>query len=349
MLSSLQKNKIFGLGFMSFGPWTLEDLKVLKIDIPLKVVKYALDKLPPDYSLLLDTAQYYGVERGANEKLLGKLLGQLTFEERRRIIIITKGGVTHFVMQREDEEHNLHFPLECRDFFCEDAETMNKSWFESRKNLQLDKYAEIRVGYLIHRRHFSDQIFYKQLDVLSNLLSQSEIDFSGISEVSLSDLRKANALFKSRGQHLNFLESEFSPNVKFLIEDGFTKFCDSNGIIILGHTPLARGFWSSKDITAEPKGLHSHFEMFQGENYEKLKPMLERIRDYSKNCSISVNQLVLSWILSKGIIPIPGSGNFDNSKNNIDCSCIQLTEDQIKYLDENTFDMSKKWQIKRYA
>lgn len=331
------EHHILGLGLMS-----LESEQEM-----FETIKYAISILPLGDMLLLNTAQFYGKIVGDNEKILGKVLGMLTVEERDKIIVITKGGVNQFYLEEEDVNHNLSFNEIYWNDAYQNADTLRKSFVESNNNLCIDQYPNLKFGYILHRKHPNENEFYKQLDVLAELFISGKVNFIGLSEVSLNDLIKSQTYLRVKGACLHFLESEFSMNVQFLLEC-YLEYCQNNGITILGYSPLSRGFWCD-EINIKPNDYRLVFSMWQPDNHAKLLPMLESVRKFAKDKNYHTSQVALAWIYAKNIIPIPGSSSFANNKINIDSYHFRLTGDEVKKLDNYVYDMTKKYGIKRYS
>ena len=287
--------KIIGIGFMSFS----------NFDEAVSTVNYALSHLPPNYKLLIDTAQLYGNFIGDNETLLGKVLEQFNTMDHKKIIVVTKGGVKKFSLETETPDHSLfvenHNPDE---IYCNDEE-LYKMWYDSKNRLGVDKHKDITWCYMLHRRHPTQIIFERQLEILKLLHQKGDFTYTGLSEVSLIDLQFAKSILP-----IYFLESEFSMNVQFL-NVGYVNYCMNNNIRILGYCPLSRGFWSDSNSGPDKNNMiHQVFSMWQPENYSKLQPMLNSVRKFAKNKGITTAQLVLAWITHKNVIPISGSASF---------------------------------------
>lgn len=323
---------ILGIGCMSFN----------NEDTLINTIRYALSKLDSGDKLLLDTAQFYGQKRGDNEKLVGKVLNKLTEDEHKQLIVITKGGCYDFFLETENEDHSVFVGLEARDLMYQSADIFRKCWEESKVHLGITKHTNVQFGYFLHRRHYNTEEYHKQVEVLAELYRNKEMTFTGLSEVSLNDLKYANNIVP-----IHFLETECSMNVQFLLLDGYVDYCKQNNINILAYSPLSRGFWSELTFN-DNSGIRKYFSMWSDENFDKLFPMLNQVQEFAKQRNYLTSQVALRWLIAKGCIPIPGSSSFENNKNNIDSYFVELSSDDLLELDSIIYDMTEKWNIKRY-
>jgi aryl-alcohol dehydrogenase-like predicted oxidoreductase len=95
--------------------------------------------------------------------------------------------------------------------------------------------------------------------------------------------------------------------------------------------------------------IYNCLPMWNPENYEKMTDMLVNVQNYAKNINLKTSQLVLAWINAKGLLPLPGSSSFENNKSNFLAYKVVLSDQQTAELDQMTFDMTEKWNIKRYS
>lgn len=342
MSQKKQFSKFIGLGFMSFGPW---DPKIEDIKSPLEVIKYGISKLEKNQKLLIDTAQMYGFERGANEKLLYKVLSKLDKKELNKLVVISKGGICLIRPETENKDHSL-FSADKKMY--ESSDNFLKSWTKTSKNLGIGEFIGVEWGFFLHRRHYDDKEFSKQLEILVELKKNRKVNYIGVSELSLGDLKKSSKYMSDKEVNLDFLESELSMNCQFIRE--YLPFCQKNGINILGYSPTSRGFWtdafSPDNLPSDPwRGM---LEMWKKDNFLKMYPMLEAVQKFAKKKECLISQIAIAWVNNLGCIPIPGSSSIKHNKDNVDGFGIILTEEEFNELDSLVYDMMEKWGIKRY-
>jgi aryl-alcohol dehydrogenase-like predicted oxidoreductase len=247
-------------------------------------------------------------------------------------------------METENDDHSLFVDSSHRDEMYQPATIFRQSWDISKQNLGVSKHKNVEFGYFLHRRHHDINEYHKQLEVLSSLYNAGEITYTGLSEVSLEDLKYAQTKVP-----IHFLETEFSMNVQFILTDKYMEYCISHNIHILAYSPLSRGFWS--EITSNDDALKTflqYFNMWKDDNFQKLLPMLQEVQQFAKRLGYLTSQIALAWIMNKGGIPIAGSSSYKNNQTNIDAYFIKLNSDDIRELDNIVYDMTERWGIKRY-
>ena len=96
----------------------------------------------------------------------------------------------------------------------------------------------------------------------------------------------------------------------FLHQDSLRAHCESNDILVVAYSPIARG------------------AIFDS-------PELEAI---SKKHGVTEAEVSLSWIQEKGAIPIPKASSENHIKNNIESFPITLSTEDINVIDSITHE-----------
>lgn len=311
--------KYIAISCKPFGPNTssIEDTKALLTNL-LKTIQYGIQKLKNNQMLLLITSSLYG----HNVLLLGKTLLQLTRLEREKIIILIKGGL--FSMPNETE--TIIRTLETTDSECfMTSIEMEKEFEECKKNLFLEKNTGIKLGYILGRCHFKLKEFIEQLKFLKKLKETMQVEKIGLCEVGMEHLHYAFRVVMS----IDFLELEFSPNVKYLLKEQnihiLTRdWCDSLQIHIISTNTLKQ------------------------EETEKLNGLKINLQILAKEIGIQINQLILAWTISHGMIPLIESPSLEENIINMNAFEFNLSVNDRKRVDLLTYDIYEVWNIKRY-
>ncbi|MEG1267577.1 MAG: aldo/keto reductase, partial [Myroides sp.] len=68
-------------------------------------------------------------------------------------------------------------------------------------------------------------------------------------------------------------------------------------------------------------------------HFKKNIELVEAIESLAKEKNITSSQLALAWIISKGILPIPGTKRRKYLEQNIEASKIELSESELQKLE----------------
>lgn len=165
--------------------------------------------------------------------------------------------------------------------------------FESSLQRLNTKYIDL---YLIHWPFF---FWTKAWTKLEQIFASGRAKAIGVSNFGINELeiiKKKYKIFPAVNQ------IEFSP---FFYQKDLLDYCQANGIIVEGYSPLTRGFRL---------------------NDPKLKKIADK---YGK----SVPQIMLAWSLSHNLTVLPKTTNVQHLQENWDAQFIVLSESDMAYLD----------------
>ena len=289
-----------GLGANAVGGHNI--YKNLQDEIGKEVVKIAIQN-GIDF---IDTAYRYG--NGRSEELIGEVVKELSV--RQNVVIATKGA--HRTVGNETIIDNSP------SFLKEEVE-------KSLKRLQTD-YIDL---YYIH---FPDKTTpkYEAVGALKELKDQGKIRAIGVSNFSIEQLKEANqdGYIDVVQGHYNLLSRD--------AEKELLPFTIENEISFIPYFPLASGLLTGKynknTVIDEQKARQSHF---QGENYVRNIAKVEKLVPLAQKKNTSVANVVLAWYLTQEGIHavIPGAKRPEQVLSNIDSMKVQLTQDEIDFID----------------
>jgi len=114
--------------------------------------------------------------------------------------------------------------------------------------------------------------------------------------------------------------------------------CRRLGVGCVPYSPLGRGFLTgafarTEDIAADDYRRVS--PRFQGENFERNLPLVDKVRLLAAEIGCTPAQLALAWVLGQGedIVPIPGTKRRKYLEENIAALSIRLSRAQLAELD----------------
>lgn len=256
----------------------------------------------------LDTADLYGPF--TNEQLIAKAIEG----NRAQYIIATKFG------WEIDDNDQITWKIKGNKDY------VKKSVERSLKNLKTD-YIDL---YYMHRLDKNTPI-EETVEAMSDLVKEGKIGYIGLSEVSSETVRRAHAVHP-----VSAVQSEYSLFERTVEEKGVIKTLNELGIGFVAYSPLGRGFLSGniKTINDLPENdFRRGIPRFQGEHFQKNIELVEAIENMAKEKEITSSQLALAWIISKGILPIPGTKRRKYLEQNIEASKIELSETELQKLE----------------
>ena len=107
--------------------------------------------------------------------------------------------------------------------------------------------------------------------------------------------------------------------------------CRRLGIGFVAYSPLGRGFLTNEASNREGTGegdFRKHHPRFNGEAYEQNLALLANLEAIAAAKGVTVAQLALAWVLSRGpdVVPIPGTKRRTWLRENIAADEIVLSE-----------------------
>jgi aryl-alcohol dehydrogenase-like predicted oxidoreductase len=256
----------------------------------------------------LDTADLYGPFK--NEQLISKAIAG----NRTSYILASKFG------WEIDDNNKVTWAINGK------KEYVKKSVERSLKNLKTD-YIDL---YYMHRLDKITPI-EETVQAMSDLVKEGKIGHIGLSEVSSETVRRAHAVHP-----ITAVQSEYSLFERSVEARGILETLTELGIGFVAYSPLGRGFLSGeiRSIDDLPENdFRRAIPRFQEAYFHKNIELVEAIEALAKEKNVTSSQLALAWIMSKGILPIPGTKRRKYVEQNIAATEIQLTEAELAKID----------------
>ncbi len=256
----------------------------------------------------LDTADLYGPLE--NERLIAKAIKG----NRDKYIIATKFGY------EIDDNEQLTWQINGKKDY------VKKAAERSLKNLGTD-YIDL---YYLHRLDPNTPI-EETVAAMAELVKEGKVGYIGLSEVSSETIRKAHKVHP-----LTALQTEYSLFERTSEEAGILDTLKELGIAFVAYSPLGRGFISG-DIRSPDDFADDDFRKaiprFQGGQFYKNLELVNAIKNLADKRSITASQLAIAWIISKGIVPIPGTKRVKYVEQNIAAATVALSQEEINRLE----------------
>ncbi len=238
---------------------------------------------------MLDTATLYG--GGRNEELVGRAITG----RRDEVVLASKCGMAMVdgVKRIDGRPENLREQVDA-----------------SLRRLGVD---HIDLYYL-HR--WDKQVpIGESVGALAEMVAAGKIGAIGLSEVSVTRLREAQAVAPIAAVQNEY--SLWSRNPEL----GMLEAARESGVALVAFSPLARGFLS--DGVGDPselvsKDIRLNMPRFQPEHWPANASLLPAWRALAAEAGCTPGQLALAWVLSRGehVVPIPGTTSLDHFREN---------------------------------
>jgi aryl-alcohol dehydrogenase-like predicted oxidoreductase len=255
----------------------------------------------------LDTADMYG--SGHNEELVGRAIAG----RRDEVVVATK-----FANRREDG----------RRWVDNSPEWIHQACDDSLRRLGVE-HIDL---YYMHRRDPAVPIA-ESVGAMAELVEEGKVRHLGLSEVSADTLREACDVYP-----IAALQSEWSLFTRG-IEREIVPAARELGVGIVPYAPIGRGLLagaltSPGDLADDD--FRRHHPRFSPENLDRNLELVARVRDMAAEVGCTPVQLALAWVLAQGkdVAPIPGTKHVKYLEENVGALDVQLTDDQLRALDE---------------
>ncbi|MFK7734005.1 MAG: aldo/keto reductase, partial [Pseudomonadales bacterium] len=254
-----------------------------------------------------DCASLYGF--GRNETLLGNAFKGL----RDRIHLVSKCGMGGVDGKRVIDGR---------------PETLLKTIDESLTRLQTD-YIDL---YYLHRWDKSVPI-EDSVGALVKMREQGKIGAIGLSEVSATTLRKANAVHP-----ITALQNEYSLWVRNP-EIALLDACEELGTAFVAYCPIARGFLAGDLQSANnfvEGDIRRGMPRFNEPHFSENLKWLSKFQAKAAELECTPAQLALHWLLRKRpfIIPIPGTRSVEHLRENLAATELDIPQVHLAEIEE---------------
>ena len=256
----------------------------------------------------LDTADLYGPLK--NEQLIAKAIQG----SRDKYLIATKFG------WEIDDNNKVTWAINGK------KEYVKKAVERSLKNLNTD-YIDL---YYLHRLDKNTPI-EETVEAMSLLVEEGKVGYLGLSEVSSETIKRAHAVHP-----ITAVQSEYSLFERNVEERGVLQTLTDLGIGFVAYSPLGRGFLSGniRSINDLPEDdFRRAIPRFQEEHFHKNIELVKLIETMAEEKGITSSQLALAWIISRDILPIPGTKRRKYLEQNIASVDVELSQADLAKLE----------------
>ncbi len=298
---------IFCLGTMYFGSRTDRETSIALLDQYLERGGF-----------FLDTANIYarwipGFQGGESETLLGEWMKER--KNRHSMVVATKVGFEMPGVERGLRAHQIE--TECE---------------KSLRRLQTD-YIDLYYAHVDDYRTPPEET----LEAFHRLIQAGKVRFIGASNFRAWRLEECRWVSQTKGwseycciqQRYTYLRpkpgTSFDPQVA--VNEDLLEYCRIRGLTLLAYSPLIGGAYSRSD---RPIPLQ-----YQGPDTEAR---LQALREMAEKKGITVNQLVLAWMIYQDppIVPLAAGSTLAQMEENYRALEVTLSEEEVHFLNEVT-------------
>ncbi|MDX2165001.1 MAG: aldo/keto reductase, partial [Gammaproteobacteria bacterium] len=155
------------------------------------------------------------------------------------------------------------------------------------------------------------------MEAFKQLLDEKKIKYVGLSEVTPTQIRRANAVCP-----ISAIQIEYSPWSRHDEHNGVIQTCRELGIAIVTYSPLGRAFFTAEfNSRFYANDFRHNINRYGSKNIEQNIKLRERLNTFIQNAfpekTITLSQFILAWQIHKGFIPIPSTTNLTHLRENI--------------------------------
>jgi myo-inositol catabolism protein IolS len=257
----------------------------------------------------IDTADIYGP--GRSEELVGEVLKEFNRED---YVIATKGA------QRWSSDGSIKTNNR--------PEYLRQALEKSLQRLQLDC---VDLYYL----HFPDgeTPFAESIGELARLKEEGKIRSIGISNVSLEQLKEANA-----NGDISVLQSPYNMFDRSA-EAELLPYCIENNISFIPYGPLAFGLLGggfTKDSKLDEQDWRNSIPLFQGDQFQQTLTKVDKLKEFALKKDTTLPNLALAWLLAQEGVDavIPGGKRKERIRENTQASDIVLSNEELAIIND---------------
>jgi aryl-alcohol dehydrogenase-like predicted oxidoreductase len=254
-----------------------------------------------------DTADAYGA--GHNEELLGEALSGV----RDQAVIATKFGIEVTSDGTRQINGRPEYVRSCAEASLRRLGTD-----------VIDIYYQHRVDKTVP--------IEETVGAMSELVAAGKVRYLGLSQASAHSIERACVVHP-----ITALQTEWSIWTREL-EGPVLDTARRLGLGIVAYCPLGRGFLAGGVTTREtlaPTDVRLKLPRFAGENLPRNVETLSSLQDLAQRKGITVAQLALAWVLSRGpdVVPIPGTKHSRYLAENVAATRVTLTSDELAFIE----------------
>ena len=226
----------------------------------------------------LDTSDAYGPH--TNEELVGRAIKG----KRDKVVLATKFGIV-----RDPKNPTARGVSGKPDYVRQSCEgSLRRLGVDT-----IDLYYQHRVD--------PNTPIEETVGAMAQLINEGKVRYLGLSEANPNTLRRA-----AKTHPITALQTEYSLWTRDPEENSVLSTCRELGIGFVAYSPLGRGFLAGSEVTDPNDRRHQH-PRFKPEAIAANSRRRATIEQIAARLGVTTAQVSLAWVLSKAVVPIPGT------------------------------------------
>jgi aryl-alcohol dehydrogenase-like predicted oxidoreductase len=177
------------------------------------------------------------------------------------------------------------------------------------------------------------------MNALADEVKRGRIATVGVSNYSAEQMREAHGYLAARGVPLAVNQVPYSLLGRKIEANGILDTARQLGVTILAYSPLAQGLLTGKysiQKYVEPTGARRFDSRFSKSGLEKITPVINLLRQLGEKYDRTPAQVALNWLITQGVVPIPGAKTAQQAQQNAGALGWSLSEDDFSDLEKLT-------------
>jgi aryl-alcohol dehydrogenase-like predicted oxidoreductase len=256
---------------------------------------------------LIDTGDFYGM--GHNEMLIADALRGVP---REKVLLSVKFGG----LRAPDGTHHGFDgrPAAVKNFLAYSLKRLDTSYIDIYRPARVDPNVPIE----------------DTVGAIADMIRAGYVRYAGLSEAGDESVRRANAVTP-----IVDLQIEYSLASRG-IEERILPATRELGVGITAYGVLSRGLLSERAAQAAASGgFRGALPRFSGANLQHNLGIVAALGDIARDLGITVPQLAIAWVLSRGddIIPVIGARRVDRLTEALGAFDVKLIDDDVKRIE----------------
>ena len=181
-----------------------------------------------------------------------------------------------------------------------------------------------------------------QMNAMGDLVTDKAVRTIGVSNFSAARMRAAHAALAARGIPLVSNQMRYSLLDRRIETNGVLDAAKELGVTIIAYSPLAQGILTGKfhkdpDLIRSRPGPRKWMSAFKRRGLQRSRPVVAAVEEIAAAHGSTPSQVALNWLVhfhGDTVVAIPGATSVKQAAENAGALGFQLTEAELKRLDE---------------